>query len=70
MRLVRKNPKFTYERVLAEFGFPVSKKTVYRILKDEGIKKWIAEKRPLLTEETAKIRLKWCLTRKDWSWEE
>ena len=70
LRYVRKNPKLTYEQVLTDLNLPVSSKTVYRILKEEGIKKWIAKQRPLLTEEAAKIRLEWCLARKDWTWDD
>jgi transposase len=70
LRYVRKNPKVSYEQVLADTGLPISKKTAYRILREEGIKKWIAKQRPLLTEESAKIRLEWCLARKDWTWEQ
>jgi transposase len=39
LRLVRKYPKLTYDQVISETGLGVSKKTVYRILKEEGIKK-------------------------------
>ena len=70
LRYVCKNLKLSYEQVLADTGLPISKKTAYRILREEGIKKWIAKQRPLLTEESAKIRLKWCLARKDWTWEQ
>jgi transposase len=70
LRFVRKNPKLTYKQVLADTGLPIGKKTVYKILKKEDIKKWIAKQRPLLIEETAKIRLNWCLARKDWTWEQ
>ena len=57
LRFIRKYPKLTYEQVLAETGLSVSKKTVHRILKEEDIKKWIAEQRPLLIKETARICL-------------
>src|SRR5436190_24183846 len=65
LRYVRKNPKLIYEQVLADLGLPVCLKTVYRILKEEGIKKWIAKQRPLFIEEAAKIRLDWCPAYKD-----
>jgi transposase len=70
LRYVRKNPKLTYEQILVDLSLPISTKTMQRILKEEGIKKWIAKQRPLLTEEAAKIRLEWCLARKDWTWEQ
>ena len=43
LKYVCKNPKLTYKQVLADLGLPVCSKTVYRILKEEGIKKWIAK---------------------------
>ncbi len=70
LRLIYKCPKLTYDQIISETGLDVCRKTVYRMLREEGIKKWIAKQRPLLTEETAKIRLTWCLARKDWTWEE
>src|SRR5947207_2145920 len=70
LRLIRKCPKLTYDQIISETGLDVCKKTVYRILREEGIKKWVAKQRPLLTEETAKIRLVWCLARKEWTWAE
>src|SRR5438034_4449498 len=43
LRLVRKCPKLTYDQVISETGLGVSKKTVYRILQEEVIKKWVVE---------------------------
>jgi IS30 family transposase len=65
LRYVRKNPKLSYEQVLVNIGFPISKKTAYRILKEEGIKKWITKQRSLFIEESAKICFEWCFARKD-----
>ena len=58
LRYIRKNPKLLYKQVLVDLSLPVSTKTMQKILKEEGIKKWIAKQRPLLNEEAAKIRLK------------
>src|SRR5436190_20124582 len=41
LRLVRKCPKLIYDQIISETGLNVCKKTVYRMLRDEGIKKWI-----------------------------
>ena len=57
LRLVRKYPKLTYDQIISETGLDVCKKTVYRILREEEIKKWVTKQRPLLTKETAKIHL-------------
>src|SRR2546421_9022747 len=45
LRYVRKNPKLSYKQILIDTRLPVCKKTVYRILREEGIKKWIAKQR-------------------------
>jgi hypothetical protein len=38
--------------------------------KKQGIKKWLAKKRPILTEEHAKQRYKWCKEHVEWGVEE
>jgi hypothetical protein len=48
----------------------LSRRTYYRILEKHHIKKWIAKKRPYLTEAHAQARLSWCQIRKDWTTEE
>jgi hypothetical protein len=45
-------------------------RTIARIVKKQGIKNWLAKKRPILTKEHAKKRYEWCLARKDWGVEE
>lgn len=66
LRIVRIHPKWTYARVIRELGVPVSHDTIYRVLKKNGITKWKAKKRPLLTEAAAAARLAWCQARRDW----
>ena len=44
LRLVRKCPKLTYNQIISETSLDVCKKTVYRILREEGIKKWLPNK--------------------------
>src|SRR2546423_563699 len=39
LRFVRKCPKLTYDQIISETGLDVYEKTVYRILREEGIKK-------------------------------
>ena len=57
LRFARRNPKITYSQLKRETGLEISRSTLYRILKDNGIKNWIAQKRPKLTEEHTKLRL-------------
>ena len=70
LRIIRRNPKLTYAALKIESGLTVSKKTLYRMLKDEGISNWLAKKRPLITPEVAAKRLRWAKKYKDWSWDE
>ena len=49
-------------------GFPdVSKRTLYRRLLEEGIRKWRAAERTLLTKERAAKHLKWARAHKHWT---
>jgi transposase len=57
LRIIRKNPKITYQVLKQEAGITVHKSTLYRMLKEEGIINWLAKKRPLLTPEVVKKRL-------------
>ncbi len=70
IRIARLNPRITYEDLKKESGHTYSKATAYRIFKEYGFTNWLAQKRPLLTEEVAAKRLAWCLERRYWGWEE
>jgi transposase len=70
LRIIRRNPKLTYATLKVEAGVDVSKSTLYRMLKDEGITNWLAKKRPLITPEVAAKRLRWAKLRQNWSWDE
>ena len=70
IRHVRQNPKQTYAKVIKDFQLNCSHDTIARILKEYGIRKWIAKKRPLLTAEHAAARLKWCKEHVGWSIEQ
>ena len=70
-RYVNNHPNWTYNKLLSELPFTTSRSTVYRILKEYGIIKWLAKKRPMLNETAAFRRLQWCqnyqhLTVGDW----
>lgn len=57
VRIARRNPRIKYRDLILQAGIDLYRKTIYRILCEHGIKKWLAKKRPLLTEEHAKARL-------------
>ena len=48
----------------------ISVTTLKVALKLYDIGKWIAAKRPVLTEKVAALRLAWCLERKDWTYDD
>lgn len=66
----RANPKITYEKLRSDAGVECSRTTIYRTLKVYGLTNWLAKKRPFLTEEVAKKGLDWCLTHREWTFEE
>ena len=70
LRIIRRNPKLTYAVLRVEVGVEVSKSTLYRMLKDEGITNWLAKKRPLITPEVTAKRLKWAKQHQKWTWDE
>jgi transposase len=67
IRFVRENVKATYTEVKQELQLNCSLITIRRIVKKQGIKKWLAKKRPILTKEHAKAHLAWCRERREWS---
>jgi transposase len=67
LRLIRRNPKICWKNLLQELNIDCSKSTIQRFLKEQGIKKWLAAKRPLLKEEHAEKRLAWAKDRKNWT---
>jgi len=67
---IRKNPKISYQKLSEILNLYVSSRTIRRMLKKHGIKKWMAKKRPLLTEEHARKRLEFALKYRDWSYDE
>ncbi len=69
IRVVRLDPKITYRNLLIKTGVDVSAKTVYRLLKEEGITNWRCKKRPLLTPEVAGKRYAWALAHEDWGFD-
>jgi transposase len=67
---VRANPKHTYTQIRQNVAPLISNRTISRILKCGGIRKWICKRRPFLNEQVVQKRLEWVTARKDWSEEE
>ena len=60
LREVRANPKIRYRELRLNLGLhgkAISRSSLYRELKKEGITNWLAKKRPALTPEIAAKRL-------------
>ncbi len=70
LRIIQRNPKLTYAALKIETGLTVSKSTLYRMFKDEGISNWLVKKRPLITPEVAVKRLQWAKKYRNWTWDE
>jgi transposase len=67
MRLFRKERTITRRELRDRTAPHVSIKTVDRFLREQGLKKWLAKKRPALTAENARKRLEWALARRNWT---
>ena len=70
LHTVKTNRAWTNEKVLQECCPHASLSTLSRFLSENGMRKWIAKRRPKLTDERAAKRLAWALERKDWSAEQ
>jgi transposase len=53
LRTIREEPKLTYSQVIKRLGFDISRSTYQRVLIRYNIRKWLAKKRPDLTEGLA-----------------
>ena len=56
-RTIRKEPAIEYGKLKRDLSLPYSRSTLYRTIRDMGLKKWLAKKRPLLTDVIAAKRL-------------
>ena len=73
LREVRANPKIRYRDLRLNLGLDgktVSKATLYRILKKEGIVNWLAKKRPLITPEVAAKHFQFAKDHEHWGSDE
>lgn len=70
LRCVKKNKTWTREEIRQQCCPHVSLDTLDRYLRENGLRKWLAKKRPKLTEARAKERLAWALKRQHWTAED
>ena len=68
LKTARADPKLTYQELKIATGVTISHRTIYRILMNAGITKWMAKKRPKLRPVDAALRLKWALKHQDWTY--
>ena len=66
-RWIRQNPWATYAQTIAILLLRFSVDTLKRALKSYDIGKWMAAKRPFLTDQVAALRLQWCLDHRNWT---
>ena len=59
-RDILKSPKKTNSRLLKENNLDISKRTLQKVLKEEGWTVNISSKKPILDVEKAKMRLVYC----------
>ena len=70
LRTALTETKLPFKELKAIANISVSEQTVRRRLKENGIRKWRALKRAMLTEEHAKKRLKWAKENQHWTIED
>ena len=70
IRFCRKNVKATYAEVKHELQLSCSISTICRVVRKQGIQKWLAKRRPILTKEAAKARFAWCREHLEWTLEQ
>jgi transposase len=70
MRAVKKDRSLTRQQLRDLCAPHVSLSTIDRYLRQNGFKKWLAKKRPKLTEDHAQQRLAWAKERQNWTAED
>lgn len=68
IRIIRKDPKITYNALILESGLDVSRRTIQRLFKRYHITKWLAAKRPLLGPNIARKRLHFATSMASFDW--
>ena len=67
LRTVRLDPKITYLQLSKQLDLNISRSTYQRVLVHYNIRKWLAKKRPALTEDLAADRLAWARIHVTWT---
>jgi len=67
LRQLRSEPKITWRQLKTNTGIDLDARTLNATLRAHGISHWLALKRPKLTPEAARLRLKWAKTHEDWT---
>lgn len=62
LHAIDENPRVTYEDLLSEVDNKVKRASIWRLLHEEGRRKWLVMDRPALTPEHAAARLRWART--------
>lgn len=70
LRIIRTQPKLTYEEVKRQACIDFSKDTIRRILKEYGIANWRSARRPFLTQVHADARKLWAEQHISWKAED
>ncbi len=65
LRQLRSKPKIIWRQLKTNIGINLNARTLNATLRGHGISHWLALKRPKLTPEVARLRLKWAKTHED-----
>jgi hypothetical protein len=67
LRTIHAEPKLTYSELQKRLDLNISRATYHRVLVHHNIRKWLAKKRPALTEDLAANRLAWARIHVTWT---
>ena len=67
LRQLRSESKITWRQLKTNTGIDLDARTLNATLRAHGISHWLALKRPKLTPEAARLRLKWAEKHKSWT---
>jgi len=67
LRVVRQELRITYRDIIQQAELSYHRRVVYNLIKEAGITNWRAKKRPLLTDDNARIRLAFAHSHVNWS---
>jgi len=67
LRQLRSEPKITWRQLKTNTGIDLDARTLNATLRAHGISHWLALKRPKLTPEAARLRLRWAKRHENWT---